>query len=159
MSGDHNQYQKDKSYLDEIDRYKQVRELVKDPSLRVTEIAWKTGYNKGHVSRLRKEAMRQELCRGEIMSENKTAKTPTDSATGFIDGVWYGPGPTAWQCQCGKPYTVTCISSKPSKQWVGLTDEEKIELWNKHENHWRFEDNLMAFTRAIEAKLKEKNHG
>ena len=45
------------------------------------------------------------------------------------------------------------------RQWVGLTDEEKIELWNKHENHWRFEDNLMAFTRAIEAKLKERNHG
>ena len=43
------------------------------------------------------------------------------------------------------------------RQWVGLTEEEKIELWNKHENHWRFEDNLMAFTRAIEAKLKEKN--
>jgi hypothetical protein len=61
MSGDHNQYQKDKSYLDGMDRYKQVRELVKDPSLRVTEIAWKTGYNKGHVSRLRKEAMRQAL--------------------------------------------------------------------------------------------------
>ena len=45
----------------------------------------------------------------------------------------------------------------PKREWVGLTDEEKIELWNKHENHWRFEDNLMAFTRAIEAKLKEKN--
>ena len=43
------------------------------------------------------------------------------------------------------------------RQWVGLTDEEKIELWNKHENHWRFEDNLMAFTRAIEQALKEKN--
>ena len=60
MSGDHNQYQKDKSYLDGMDRYKQVRELVKDPSLRVTEIAWKTGYNKGHVSRLRKEATKKE---------------------------------------------------------------------------------------------------
>ena len=60
MSGDHNQYQKDKSYLDGMDRSKQVRELVKDPSLRVTEIAWKTGYNKGHVSRLRKEATKKE---------------------------------------------------------------------------------------------------
>ena len=47
--------------------------------------------------------------------------------------------------------------AKREHEWVGLTDEEKIELWNKHENHWRFEDNLMAFTRAIEAKLKEKN--
>jgi hypothetical protein len=62
------------------------------------------------------------------MAENKTAKTPTDSGVGFIDGVWYGPGPTAWQCQCGKAYTVTCISSKPPKrEWVGLTERE-IEL-------------------------------
>ena len=46
---------------------------------------------------------------------------------------------------------------QPKREWVRLTDEEKIELWNKHENHWRFEDNLMAFTRAIEQALKEKN--
>ena len=27
--------------------------------------------------------------------------------------------PMAWQCQCGKAYTVTCISSKPPKrEWV-----------------------------------------
>jgi DNA-binding IclR family transcriptional regulator len=37
-----------------------VRELVKDPSLRVTDIAKQTGYNKGHVSRLRKEATKKE---------------------------------------------------------------------------------------------------
>ena len=48
-----------------MNRYTKVRELVKDPSLRVTEIAWKTGYNKGHVSRLRKEFLRQELCKRE----------------------------------------------------------------------------------------------
>jgi hypothetical protein len=115
------------------------------------------------------------------MAENKTAKTPTDGGTGFIDGVWHGP--TAWQCQCGKAYTVTCISSKPSKrdltcvcgavwegetmvhpprerEWVGLTDEEiqdlsylsqKIDASN---SEWfdRWE-----FARAIEQALKEKN--
>ena len=37
------------------------------------------------------------------MVENKNAKTPAD-------------GPVAWGCQCGKLYTVTCISSKPTKQ-------------------------------------------
>lgn len=37
-----------------------VRELVKDPSLRVKDIAKQTGYNKGHVSRLRKEATKKE---------------------------------------------------------------------------------------------------
>ena len=88
------------------------------------------------------------------MSENKTAKTPTDSATGFIDGVWYGPGPTAWQCQCGKPYTVTCISSKPAKQWQGLTDEEHDSIkHNYHNMTWTLE----MFARAIEQALKDKN--
>ena len=94
------------------------------------------------------------------MSENKTAKTPTDSATGFIDGVWYGPGPTAWQCQCGKPYTVTCISSKPPKrEWVGLTDEEVSEIIDREigfNSCWGPEE---AFARAVETKLREKNHG
>jgi hypothetical protein len=93
------------------------------------------------------------------MAENKTAKTPTDGGTGFIDGVWHGP--TAWQCQCGKAYTVTCISSKPTKrEWVGLTDEEiqdlsylsqKIDASN---SEWF---DRWGFARAIEAKLKEKN--
>jgi hypothetical protein len=94
------------------------------------------------------------------MSENKTAKTPTDSGVGFIDGVWYGPGPTAWQCQCGKPYTVTCISSKPAKrEWVGLTEPELHEInptWPAPGQHWDYED-VLAFARAIETKLKEKN--
>ena len=41
-------------------RFEAVRELVKDPLLRVTDIAKQTGYNKGHVSRLRKEANKKE---------------------------------------------------------------------------------------------------
>jgi hypothetical protein len=97
------------------------------------------------------------------MAENKNAKTPTDGGTGFIDGVW--PGPTAWQCQCGKAYTVTCISSKPAKQWVGLTDEDihdafnftevvKQLSWDREPVRWC--ENFSAY---IEAKLKEKNHG
>jgi len=95
------------------------------------------------------------------MSENKTARTPTDSGTGFIDGVWYGPGPTAWQCQCGKPYTVTCISSKPSKkEWVNLTDEEVQDLsylsQKIDEGNAAWFDRL-GFARAIEQALKEKN--
>ena len=123
-----------------MNRYTKVRELVKDPSLRVTEIAWKTGYNKGHVSRLRKEFLRQELCRGEIMSENKNAKTPAD-------------GPVAWGCQCGRAYTVTYISNKPAKQWVGLTDEEVSDAIDDvlEGGGW------LDVARAIEQALKEKN--
>ncbi len=90
------------------------------------------------------------------MAENKTAKTPTDSGVGFIDGVWHGP--TAWQCQCGKPYTVTCISSKPSKrEWVGLTDEEISDLWCEVSNTDFVTIDTHEFARVIESKLKEKN--
>jgi hypothetical protein len=69
--------------------------------------------------------------------------------------VWYGPGPTAWQCQCGKPYTVTCISSKPSKkEWVGLTDEDRKSFYK---NAYAISDDELI--ERVEAKLKEKNHG
>jgi hypothetical protein len=67
------------------------------------------------------------------MIENKNAKTPAD-------------GPVAWGCQCGKLYTVTCISSKPAKQWVGLTGDEVYECWKTGD--------VVA---AVEAKLKGKN--
>ena len=87
------------------------------------------------------------------MSENKNAKTPTDSATGFIDGVWYGPGPTY-------------ISNKPlNREWVGLTADE---IWkcNKAKSGSAVEfhiccahQNVLDFAEAIEAKLKEKNGG
>ena len=92
-------------------------------------------------------------------ASQKTAVSP-DEGTGFIDGVWHEPGPTAWQCQCGKAYTVTCISSKPPKQWVGLTDEEIQDLsylsQKIDEGNSEWFDRL-GFARAVEAKLKERN--
>jgi len=96
------------------------------------------------------------------MSENKNAKTPADGPEyerGFVEGMQrqmqlhvnrvIKEEPTAWRCQCGKAYTVTCISSKPSKkEWVGLTGDEVYECWKTGD--------VVA---AVEAKLKEKNHG
>ena len=63
--------------------------------------------------------------------------------------------PMAWQCQCGRAYTVTCISSKPAKQWVGLTDEEVSDAIDDvlEGGGW------LDVARAIEQALKEKNHG
>ena len=101
------------------------------------------------------------------MSENKNAKTPADGPEyerGFVEGMQrqmqlhvnrvIKEGPTAWRCQCGKAYTVTCISSKPSKrEWVGLTDDEVNELVS------RFKRYSYVLLREVEAKLKEKNHG
>ncbi len=81
------------------------------------------------------------------MIENKTAKTPAD-------------GPVAWGCQCGRAYTVACVSSKPAKQWVGLTDDEIDDL--SHLSQKIDEGNApwfdrWGFARAIETRLQEKN--
>jgi len=80
------------------------------------------------------------------MSENKNAKTPAD-------------GPVAWSCQCGRPYTVTCISSKPQKkEWVGLTDEEVDEYWDESVSTGCRLSFGMGVDYANKA-LKEKNGG
>jgi hypothetical protein len=40
----------------------------------------------------------------------------------------------------------------PQRTWVGLTDEEQLELYKKHSM-----DGWGLFYNAIEAKLKDKN--
>ena len=50
---------------------------------------------------------------------------------------------------------ITLHESKPAQRtWVGLTDEERVDLWKATET-----DNRMVLIEAIEAKLKEKNNG
>jgi hypothetical protein len=44
------------------------------------------------------------------------------------------------------------------RQWVGLTDEEAMQTWEGIIKYAPGEVRLKDFARAIEAKLKEKNH-
>ena len=44
------------------------------------------------------------------------------------------------------------IIKDAQRQWVGLTDEERVDLWKATET-----DNRMVLIDAIEAKLKERN--
>jgi hypothetical protein len=50
-------------------------------------------------------------------------------------------------------------TTPPKREWVGLTDEEIQKVVSK--KWWDWEDlfDIEGFSRAIEAKLKEKNHG
>ena len=41
---------------------------------------------------------------------------------------------------------------QPKREWVGLTDDDIWEVYKKHDSM-----QYMEFSRAIEAKLKEKN--
>jgi hypothetical protein len=47
---------------------------------------------------------------------------------------------------------ITIDKLEAQRQWVGLTDEERVDLWKATET-----DNRMVLIDAIEAKLKEKN--
>jgi len=83
--------------------------------------------------------------------------------------------PVAWGVDWGKAGDIPCVSiikrlpgggievvaveyapyeySPPSQRtWVGLTDEEEVELWESTDSDWE----LM---KRVEAKLKEKNNG
>jgi len=62
---------------------------------------------------------------------------------------------------CGWPseplYTTPPAQPAPVQEpvaWVGLTDDERVDLWKATET-----DNRMVLIDAIEAKLKEKNNG
>ena len=52
---------------------------------------------------------------------------------------------------------VPLYAAPPKRKWVGLTDEEIADSWSKSKGDVLYR--LVPFARAIEAKLREKNHG
>ena len=54
-----------------MDRYFAVRALVKDESLRIKDIVKQTGYDKGHVSRLRKASKIDKLIADAVAAERE----------------------------------------------------------------------------------------
>ena len=51
------------------------------------------------------------------------------------------------------------LYSVPQRTWVGLTELEKAEITSLKWWDWEDTFDIEGFIRAIEAKLKEKNHG
>ena len=88
------------------------------------------------------------------MSENKTAKTPTDD--GHVAHVYLfektGRPMVAWDN--AKDIKLGDRLYAAPKQWVGLTTDEMKEIADRY--HLKPPNIPVAF-RAIEAKLKEKN--
>jgi len=57
------------------------------------------------------------------------------------------------------PLTLNGVPMYPQREWVGLTDMEKYEIQSLKWWDWEDTFDLDGYTRAIEAKLKEKNNG
>ena len=55
-------------------------------------------------------------------------------------------------------YTIECQESEtPQREWQGLTDEEYEAMAENHVTNCYFD--TLTYARAVETKLKEKNHG
>jgi hypothetical protein len=93
------------------------------------------------------------------MSENKNAKTPADD--GHVAHVYLfektGRPMVAWDN--AKDIKLGDRLYVSPKQWIGLTDEEIYDYADKYLYQHGSNYGIKAFGKAIEAKLKEKNHG
>lgn len=165
-----------------MNRYTKVRELVKDPSLTIKDIAQQTGYDKGHVSRLRKESMRQAEGKEHINREpmkhiktwNERCEEHPDHQQGMISE---GMIRARMQEEIDELRQALRMFQQPTKifgpsleeilnsagfyrkrEWVGLTDDEVAQAMYRADaiitGPMQF-----RFAKEIEAKLKEKNHG
>ena len=76
----------------------------------------------------------------EILHDITTRLSKLEAIEPTVDG---------WPLWSGLP--------QPKKEWVGLTDEEIINIWAGVSTGYDDEINIVHLGKAIEAKLKEKN--
>lgn len=69
-------------------RYWKVRELVKDGSLKIKDIAQQTGYDKGHVSRLRKESQRKKVIADAVAAEREACAKVCEEVESRAEELW-----------------------------------------------------------------------
>lgn len=129
-----------------MNRFALVRELVKDPSLRVTEIAWKTGYNKGHVSRLRKEAIKQraDYERGVVDGMQRQMQSSVDKAINRQPTKILGPN---------LEQVLNSAGYYKKREWLSLTDQE---VWDAIDDVLEG-GGWLDVARVLEQAIKEKN--
>jgi len=88
------------------------------------------------------EALRQAL------NETPPCKTHPDAPHGFDRNASHSADRYVCECEGWEP---------PKKEWVGLTDGEIHKVVSKKWWDWEDAFDIEGFSRAIEAKLKEKN--
>ena len=102
------------------------------------------------VAKLAQSALREALASEAIEQPAPVAKPHEQEPFGYFR---YDLRLDAWvQNREGRPGTAF-YTSPPQRPWVGLTDEEKADLFEGTAPYYNETD----YADAIEAKLKEKN--
>jgi len=91
----------------------------------------------------------------KLLEENQRLLAELSQAKKQKPVGWWNGKQTTWLSPQGPmgDCTIPLYASPPLRDWVGLTMEDVAELWEDYD-----ESSWYAFFRAIEAKLKEKNH-
>ena len=96
------------------------------------------------------------VCECEFWEPPEEKQKPVGYVSGFYGGYCV--------IQPTDPSVVLPVGTalyRAPREWVGLTEPELHEInptWPAPGQHWDYED-VLAFVRAVEVKLKEKNHG
>ena len=175
MSGDHNQFQKPKSYLDDMNEVRKVLEMalmaLEDANDMFSDCSVEDVYADeidALTKVLEKESFECPRCGHCCQADQPTQQEPVawmhTTGTGH---VYFRKKP---QDKVFNPQPV--FTSPPKKQWVGLKDEQVEDEWERITGHSIFggdrsegramyisPDEVIEFSRYIEAKLKEKNDG
>ena len=204
MSGDHNQFQKPKSYLDDMNEVRKalemalmaledandmfsndcsVEDVYADEIEALTKVLEKKSFECprcGHCCQVDEERMNKKAESSEskrlqwkIKPDGDDLRVcfdysgkPEDKYIRFVRAGQQEP--VAWMHTTGtghvyfrkkpqdKVFNPQPVYTSP-KQWVGLTDEDIKPFCDA--NHIIFGAYTLDFVKAIEAKLKEKNHG
>jgi len=154
MSGDHNMYQKTKSYLDDfecprcghccyIEEEHTSREAMQ---MAIAALESDPISHAGLVSRKQAiTALRQAL---ETEQEPVATVTSESGNPNLSMSWWHEPA---------LPVGTKIYTSPPKREWVGLTDEESVAATNAVHGFGAIKQKDMNFAKAIEAKLREKN--
>ena len=144
MSGDHNMYQKDKSYLDfECPR---CGHCCQTDLARVGEVGvWGDG---------QPVAWYDSLSGWTDFGSYRPHRKPSGPSAEWIP-LYASTPKKELTCVCGAVWDGEQMVHAPRKrEWVGLTDEEIGEVISgqfAERNYW------VKITKALESKLKEKN--
>jgi len=87
-----------------------------------------------------------------ITAIKQALATPVQEPVGYFyfdEGQWKQASDPISFAGCTKLYN---YAPTAQRQWVGLTDEDRVDLWKATET-----DNRMVLIDAIEVKLREKN--
>jgi len=128
---------------------------------RLQELDTKTDKLEPEIKRLQEQAdYRLKLLTKMLSERNRIMRKPVayikDREISYMRAV-KNEGAKEWHTNLGLVPEEGDVPLYEGREWVGLTDEEALDVWGKVDLGQTEEQGALLLCKAIEAKLKEKN--